>query len=109
MQVIDEATSLYYLIKRPNPEVRTYSVDFKKITASVNSAISVTAKASDLVTEVDPLVISDISISGTLLVFKVADGTDGEDYEVTCIIDDLAGNIISEDILIKVRKSGLLI
>jgi hypothetical protein len=109
MRSFDEEAGLFYIIKRPEPEERVISVDFKNIISSISAVISVTAEPSGLVEfDMNPLEISDIEFIETNLIFKITAGTLDENYEVTCVVEDNIGNVISEDILIKVRKSGLI-
>lgn len=110
MNAIEKTTGLLYSIKRPAPEIRLYSVDFKKLTNnSVISAItSITIAKRNLVTEITPLTVSNQIISNTIVLFNLAGGTDGEDYEITITVEISPTNIVSEDILIKVRKAGLI-
>lgn len=105
---IEKTTGLLYQIKRPSPEYRKYSADFRKLASVISSVVSITPNKRGLVTEVLNLTVANITFVGTIVYFDLANGTDCEDYEVTIVITDTTGNTISEDILIKVRKAGLI-
>ena len=103
MACIDPATALLYQIKRPG-ETRNYSIDFVKLIAdggSIASLTSITALPAGLT-------ISNTAFSGTQASADISGGTDGVDYEVTAIVVDSQGNILEDDVMIKVRKAGLL-
>lgn len=105
---IDQTSGLIYTVKRP-VENKTYSVDFRFImptSQTIASVSSTEVQPSGLVTETTALVVESTSISGTTIAAKLSGGTDGEDYEVKFVFVDGAGDIHSEDIMVKVRKAG---
>lgn len=106
--LIDRLTGLLYQVKRPGSETRKYSVNFSKLLASIGSVTSVIPQARGLVTETTALTISEITSTGTMLYFRASGGTDNEDYEVQMTVVDASGNTIVEDIMLKVRKAGLV-
>lgn len=106
---IDVATGLVYEVKRP-AETRKYTVDFSKVVvagATILSVQSVDVTALGYVASVDPLTAGTISISDAKVSFNVAGGTDGDDYEITVNCTDSSGDILSDDVMIKVRKAGV--
>lgn len=98
---IDKTSGLPYQIKRPAPETRVYSVNFKNLLLTIASVTSVVPSDSSLT-------ISNIAFTGTVVSFQAANGTDGKDYEITITVVDGLGNIISDDVMLKVRKAGLV-
>ncbi len=103
MANIDPATGLLFEVKRPG-ETRNYTIDFINllpISTLVNSIISMTAMPAGLT-------IQNQAFSGTKVSMDLSSGTEGIDYEITLKIDDTAGNIIEDDVMIKVRKAGLV-
>ena len=110
MADIDKTSGLFYQIKRPAPEVRKYSVSFSKLLGAVNiaSLTSVVATKQGLVGETSPLVISNQSFLSQTVYFSASGGTDGENYEITITIVDLNGDTIVDDVLLKVRKAGIV-
>lgn len=105
---IDQITGLVYEVKRP-AETRKYTVDFTKVVASgvtISTVQSVGIAKLDNVIEIAELTAGSITISGTKVSFDVTGGTDGEDYEVTINCTDTSGDILSDDVMIKVRKAG---
>jgi len=106
---IDKITGLVYEVKRP-VETRKYTVDFTKVVASgvtISTVQSIGVAKLNNVTEVTALTADSITVSGTKVSFDVTGGTDGEDYEVTINCTDTSGDILSDDVMIKVRKAGV--
>lgn len=105
--MIDIATGLLYNVKRPSPEKRNYSVDFKKQLGSITSIISIevipiTAGATSLTT-------SGHSVSGpTIVSFDAEGGLDKEKYEIRISVADALGNIITDSVMLKIRETGYL-
>ena len=106
--LIDTTTGLLYQIKRPDPETRKYSVDFKKLLTAVSSVVSVTPQPRGLVPEVSALTIADISYTGSVVFFRASGGTADEDYEIKLVVTDSNSNTIVDDIMIKVRIAGVI-
>ncbi len=106
--LIDKTTGLLYQVKRPSPETRLYSVDFKKLLTGIASVTSVEAQARGLVSEVEALSISNISSTGSVVFFRASGGTDKEDYEIKLVVVDTNGNTISDDVMLKVRIAGTI-
>lgn len=106
----DAATGLVFQVKRPAEE-RTFVVDFSKVLGAGRTLASITdvsAAARGLVSESGALSVAAGSVNVTKVSFKAEDGTDGEDYEVTLVCTDNTGDIVSDDVMIKVRKAGLV-
>jgi glucan biosynthesis protein len=105
---IDSESGLLYQVKRPT-ETRKFSVDFKKLLetgVTIASVQSVSAVAAEKVTEIAALTTTNPASSGTKATFDVSGGTDGENYEITINATDSSGDVLSEDVLIMVRKAG---
>jgi len=109
MNNIEPGTNLLFAIIRP-VEIRTISVDFKKFGAgtlvSIVSPVPVTARGN--VPAVTPLTVTSVTILGTVVTFKEQGGDDGEDYEITLTVTDNTNQTFSDDIVLKVRKAGLV-
>lgn len=104
----DKTTGLLYLIKRPSPETRKYSVECKKLVATISAIISIAVQPRGLVTEITALTTSEHSSTGTILYFRASGGTEGEDYELKLTFTDGSGNTIVDDIMLKVRIAGVI-
>lgn len=99
----DDATGLYYIVKRP-AESGDYSMDFRrtlKTGVTIASVVSVSASPAGIT-------VGSGAASGTSIVFSLSGGTDGADYEITGRCIDSTGHTHEDDILIKVRRAGLL-
>ncbi len=106
---IDTNTGLVYEVKRP-VEDKTYTVNFARVLpagVTLASVDSVVITPLGLVTETSPLQSQSNSVSGTKVSANLAAGTDDEDYEIEITATDSNGDIVSDDVLIKVRKAGL--
>lgn len=106
---IDPTTGLVYQVKRPI-EDKKYTINFDKILPSgvtVASVQSIAASPVGLAVEVEPLVVSVVSVSGTKIIFSASGGTDEEDYEVKVVGTDSTGDTVSDDVMMKVRKAGV--
>jgi len=107
---VDTDSQLVYAVKRP-AEDKTYTIDFKNVLPSGVTLASVSAPvvtAAGLVTEDDALTADDEAVSGTKVSVKIGGGTDDENYEVTLTCVDSNGDTVSDDVMIKVRKAGLV-
>lgn len=107
---IDANSGLIYQVKRPE-ESRKYGVDFARVLPAGGGLAAIellSAAGIGLVDEVDPLVVAALNVSGTVANINVSGGTDNEDYEVTIKCTDSGGDIVSDDVMIKVRKAGLV-
>ena len=107
---IDANTGLIYQVKRPE-ESRKYGVDFSRVLpvgSSLATIETVSAAAIGLVDEVTPLDVAALNVSGSVANINVSNGTDDEDYEITIKCTDSGGDIVSDDVMIKVRKAGSL-
>jgi len=93
--MIDKNTGLLYLVKRPTPEKRKYSLDFSRLVSAIQSVDSVVASPSDLTVGVP-------SFIGTVVSFDLSNGTDSVNYFLTTTITDITLNTITERILIRI-------
>lgn len=85
--------------------------NFRKIIAegkTVASVTDITAQPVGLVDEAEALTVVSTVVSGLLVGFKASGGSDREDYEVTITVTDSGGDLVSDDVMIKVRKAGLV-
>lgn len=106
----EDGTELRFTVFRP-PEKKLISIDFAKqlpsggvITSIVTTAVTPRAN----VTEVAALTFTNITFTGTVISGWIEGGTDEEDYEITLTLLDNSGQRHSDDIVIKVRKAGLI-
>lgn len=93
--MIDKNTGLLYVVKRPTPEKRKYSLDFSRLLSAIQSVVSVTASPSDLIVGVP-------SFTNTIVLVDLSEGTDGVNYFLDTTVLDIAGNKITERIMVKV-------
>lgn len=105
MAFIDDLTNLPYQVKRPAPEVRDYSVDFKLLIPTTGTITSVTS-VTVVTTSTNSLIVSNITFSGTLARFTLSNGDDGVNYRINIAVSDSFGNTLEDSILIKVRDAG---
>lgn len=107
---LDKTTGLPFLVKRPSPEVREYSIDFKNLIPPNNTIVtvpSVVIRPLGIVSEVTPLtyVLSGYATT-TQVKLILSGGTDQENYEILIAIVDSQNNTIEDSVLIKVRKAN---
>lgn len=107
-QLIDEATGLVYVVKRPSPEQRDYTVDFSNLLlfATIASIVSITISVYSGTPNTTPLVSSAGTISNSVIFITLSGGTDGLVYEIKTIIIDTAGNELVDSFLVKCKKYG---
>lgn len=104
----DSLSGLIYEVKRPVEE-RTFLVDFSRVIAAGKTIESVDDVASSTVGLVEgsqAMTVVAGSITGLKVAFKASGGTDEEDYEVTILLTDSDGDVVSDDVMVKVRKAG---
>lgn len=105
---IDDKSGLVFQVKRPVEE-RTFVVDFRKVIAegkTIASISDITAAAAGLIEEAAAMIVTQTSVSGLQVGFKASGGSHGEDYEVTVKVTDSGGDVVSDDVMIKVRRAG---
>lgn len=106
---LDSVSGLVYAVKRPI-ESRVYTVDLIKILpadVTITSVDSISITAAGNVDDTDTLTYANTAILNTKVSMTLSAGTDGEDYEVTLTCIASNGDLISDDVMIKVRKAGL--
>lgn len=106
---LDPASGLVYAIKRP-VEARVYTVDLIKILpagVTISAVDSISIAAAGNVEDTDTLTYAGTAILNTKVSMTLSAGSDGEDYEVTLTCMASNGDLVSDDVMIKVRKAGL--
>ena len=104
LELIDFNTGLPVLVKQPN-ESRMYRIDFSNLLvgASLSSITSVISVKQDVVGGSTNVDISSQALDGDSVQFRIANGTAEENYKLTAIVVDTAGNTLEGDGMLYVR------
>lgn len=104
--MLDHTTKLQFVVKRPAPEIRSYSIDFSKNLTEIQNVVSVIVE-DYLKIGTSPLDVTNITFDATKVYFILSGGEDLEEYILRLHIVDTSGNNIVEPVLVKLRENGL--